>query len=860
LKLLSAIITILQGSITALTFIKRNTLLLHTLSIIMLLFPLVFQRELSAAERGKDRSALKNVVVFTAKDSVLYNFDRRSMELWGRASIDYDGTSVKAPKIVIDGNTSLLHAFGTVDSSTTLAEPVMFSDKQGGFRAETITYNFQTKRGETVNVLSSSEGIKFKGEHVSRLENGDMIIRNGKFTTCDEDDPHYWFTSSMMTINPERGTKAKSLVMYIRPEVFSMRLPAIPVMALPYMVFPAKRERMSGFLTPSLTSYMHSLALSNLGYYWAIDEYSDFRAAGDIALNGSWRLGERFRYTKRDTVSGEVSGEYKRYVADSAQPLSTEWHTNVTYHQAFDASSQLDVAFQLQGGERHDDLNAMKVETVLTEQTNSRASLVKTFHDENTLLAATYNRSADLRNHNDRQSTEALFYQNRLYPFRSGFSQDGERWRSAISVTTGASLAVESLALNGVSSSGYSGYAQGELGYYREFSDGYKALFTQGISFQSVHPVLGSGYSGTRMLFPLRMQSTLFHHFNINSSATYIRSLRMDGEESPFSTTVLSIDAGTRLYGTLGSGFLENRVGLKALRHTFIPLISYTWNPAFSGHWYDTASSSVYDWPNSTPFKSFDAARFTGVPTGQSMVGITLKNLFHGKFNGSSSSEDGNVADGEHTAQLLSLTASTAYNGAADTFHFAPLTLVTSSNVLAPNFLLSSGAMYDFYSYDPVTGDRVNRYNSDDGHALLRFVKGFINMSLSMQGSRQVGSAAAFASTFAAPFASYADQSLFREPFATSDWQLRFSLLLQTDKSNPLERSYDKLLNVAAKVAWSKNWQTGVNTGYDLENGKVIFPMIQLYRDLHCWQMGFQWVPSGVFKGYTFQLALKALK
>ena len=845
------------------TFIKRKTLFLPLSSIVMLLLTLVFQRGLSAADKREDRTGIKNVVVFTAKDSVVYNFDRRSMELWGKASFDYDGTSVKAPKIVIDGNTSLLHAFGAVDSSKTLAEPAMFSDKQGSFRAETMTYNFQKRTGETTGVTSSSSlnGIHFSGQKVSKLENGDIVVRGGKFTTCDEDDPHYWFTSSVMTINADNGTKAKSLVMYIRPEMFSMRLPAIPVMALPYMAFPAKRARMSGFLTPSLTSYSHSLALSSLGYYWAIDDYSDFRAAGDIALNGSWRLGERFRYTKRDKVSGEVTGEYKHYSVDSAQPLSTEWNTNIAHHQVFDASSQLDVALQLQGGERHDDLHAMNVQTVLTEQTNSRASLVKTFHDENTLVTATYNRSADLRNHNDRQSTEAIFYQNRLYPFRSGVFRDSESLTSAVSVTTGASLAVETLALNSISSSGYSGYAHGELGYYREFSDDYKALFTQGISFQSVQPVSGSGYSGTRMLFPLRMQSTLFQHFNINSSVTYIRSLRTDGEESPFSTTVVSVDAGTRLYGTLGTGLLENIVGLKALRHTFIPLISYTWNPAFSGHWYDTASSDVYDWPNSTLFRGFEATRFTGVPAGQSMVGITLKNLFHGKFNGSSSSEDGNVAFGEErTAQLLSLTASTAYNGAADAFHFAPLTLVTSSNVLVPNFLLSGGAMYDFYSYDPVTGDRVKRYNSNDGHALLRFVKGFMNMSLSMQGSRQTGSAADFASTFASPFASYTDQSLFRQPFATSDWQLRFSLLLQTDKSNPLERSYDKLLNVAAKVAWSKNWQTGVNTGYDLENGKVFFPMIQLYRDLHCWQMGFQWVPSGVFKGYTFQLALKALK
>jgi len=34
--------------------------------------------------------------------------------------------------------------------------------------------------------------------------------------------------------------------------------------------------------------------------------------------------------------------------------------------------------------------------------------------------------------------------------------------------------------------------------------------------------------------------------------------------------------------------------------------------------------------------------------------------------------------------------------------------------------------------------------------------------------------------------------------------------------------------------------------------------MLQVYRDLHCWQMGFQWVPSGEFNSYSFQIGLKA--
>ena len=34
--------------------------------------------------------------------------------------------------------------------------------------------------------------------------------------------------------------------------------------------------------------------------------------------------------------------------------------------------------------------------------------------------------------------------------------------------------------------------------------------------------------------------------------------------------------------------------------------------------------------------------------------------------------------------------------------------------------------------------------------------------------------------------------------------------------------------------------------------------MLQLNRDLHCWQMSFQWIPFGQFRSYAVQIGLKA--
>jgi len=799
--------------------------------------------------------SLKSAVQFSARDSVIYNLDTRSMELWGKARIDHEETSIKAPKIVVDLDTSLLHAFGLVDSSKTLADPAVFSDRKGSFNAETMSYNFRTGRGETTNVSSTSKEIVFSGEHVTRRENGEMVITDGTFTTCDNPDPHYWFSSSSMTIIPDERVVATPFVMYARPELFSRRLPAIPVLALPYMVFPLKGGRSSGFLMPFVSRDSdRGYYLSNLGYFWAIDDYMDLRLEGDLAFQGSWRLGERFRYAVRNSLTGEISGEYKHY------PQQDEWNAKIVHNQLFDPTSRLDINVQFIGGDRSYDLNSINQETVLIEQPNAYASLAKTFNDEQGIAALFYNRSEDLRTQDATQGIGASLYQNRIYPFRSGFSGESAEWVSDISITTGASIAGTFTSKSAATSSGYSADASVEAGYYREFSEGSKALFTQGLILhgQNQDSGISSDLSGgTSVVLPLRMQSTLFRYLNLNPALTFTRSLSTEGNGNGFSSFVFAVDARTRLYGVLDTGFLENMIGLKALRHTFVPTISYTWNPAFSGGGGSDYFHHVYDWPFQSSFNQ-------GIPEGQSTIGISLKNLFQGKLKGSASQEDEASAVADHRVQLLSLTASTAYNFSADAIHLAPLTLIASSNSLLPNVLFSAGSMYDFYSYDPISGERINRLNRDDGNGLLRFVKGFLNMSFAFQGSSSLGSADVTAQQ---PLSINTGQPWFRERFSmeelstvdyTLPWQLRFSLYLQSDRSAPLAGPQTtSLINAAAKAALSKEWLVGLNSGYDLQNKKFVFPMLQLYRNLHCWQMNFQWVPCGEFRSYAFQIGLK---
>lgn len=817
-----------------------------------------------------------STVLFSARDSVIYRFDRKSMELHGKARLERDSTTVTAPKITVDFGSSTLEAFGEPSGTSGKSVPAFFSDREGSYNSDKISYTFDSGTGETTNVKSQMSGVYFTGKQVSRLENGELVIKDGAFTTCDEDEPHYWIESENMRIIPGDRIIAHPFIMYIRPELFSKRLPAIPVLPFPYLVFPLLEHRKSGILLPR-PGYDkdRGFHLSKLGYFWAIDDYMDLRMDGDIAFNGSWRLGERFRYKSRDRFSGVLEGEYERYFKGDPEDPDYEkhssWNLHVEHHQDFSLSSLLDLNVRFQGGDRDYDLSSIDNETIINEQVQSYASYGKTFDDENSILTVGFQYIDDLRSSNFNLLGGVEFYQNRFYPFRRGRLGTLGDWRDRFSITSGAALRALLSSYDSKTISEFLADANFQFGYFKEFSEKHRALVTQGFSFQGLlldDESYGSQRYGMRFQFPLRLQSTLLRHFNVNAGIYFNHYLvgndllhQWDGTSvvtterndwKGFSTWGFSADVSTRLYASMQTPFLERFFGIKALRHTLVPTVSYTWNPDFTDTDYNRYLT-VYDGTGYLRYNRFEHSVYSDVPGGQSTVGLTLKNLFHGKI------DEG--VDGERTVHLLSLTASTSYNFAADEFRWSPLLITASSTALLPNFLFSAGALYDFYSYDSESGERVNRFNAEDRNGLLRFLSGYVNMSLNLEGKRKNGNPGR-------PEALRAEQAIFHERFNIGDfmdvdyslpWRLRLSFYMQSDRLNPLEEArISTLLNVSAKLALSRNWQAGINTGYDISNGKFVFPMLQLYRDLHCWQVGFQWVPSGEYNSYYLQIGLKA--
>lgn len=65
-------------------------------------------------------------------------------------------------------------------------------------------------------------------------------------------------------------------------------------------------------------------------------------------------------------------------------------------------------------------------------------------------------------------------------------------------------------------------------------------------------------------------------------------------------------------------------------------------------------------------------------------------------------------------------------------------------------------------------------------------------------------------------------------------------------------------LNFSGDMNFTPNWKIGISTGYDFELLQFTYTAIDIYRNLHCWEMSFHWIPFGARRSYFFTINVKA--
>jgi len=77
--------------------------------------------------------------------------------------------------------------------------------------------------------------------------------------------------------------------------------------------------------------------------------------------------------------------------------------------------------------------------------------------------------------------------------------------------------------------------------------------------------------------------------------------------------------------------------------------------------------------------------------------------------------------------------------------------------------------------------------------------------------------------------------------------------------SKPIkEKILTQTMNFSGDVKITDKWKIGFSSGYDFVNNDFTYTKINFYRDLHCWEMRFNWIPFGSLQSYSLNINVKS--
>jgi lipopolysaccharide assembly outer membrane protein LptD (OstA) len=228
-------------------------------------------------------------------DSVIYDSDGGILLLIGNGRVDYRNMSLQSDTVRYLTDEETLWASG---------EPELF-DRGESIQGTRMVYDLRTRKGSIEHAASQYEFGYYQGRSITRVGRNEYNIVDARFTTCEIDSaPHYYFYSPMMKVYPDDKAVCKPLYMYIDDTA---------VFYFPWMVFPIRRGRQSGFTLPSFgQTTRDGRYLRGFGYYFAFSDYCDLLLEGDILEKSRFAVRAKERHVLRYVFNGDMRTEWRR--------------------------------------------------------------------------------------------------------------------------------------------------------------------------------------------------------------------------------------------------------------------------------------------------------------------------------------------------------------------------------------------------------------------------------------------------------------------------------------------------------------------------------------------------------------------
>lgn len=793
----------------------------------------------AAVSTSKRKTYDVDTVIYSkASDSLIFFVKEKKMKIFGEGSLNYKETDLKAANIFVDFETSNVEAIGAKSDTSENAfdgTPIL-KDRGEVYEGFRMKYNFKTRQGLISSAQTESEGAFYTGSKIKKVDNDTYFVQDGVYTTCSETEPHYCFYSHEMKVVNKEQITAKWIWLHFGGVPFP-----IPLL---FAVFPIESGRRSGIIVPAFgDDATYGKYFSRFGYFWAISDYMDLALQGDYYTRGSYRFDSRFRYAKRYDFTGSVEGQYeflrKYEITDQDVFEQTNWRLIWNHNQNFDPSLRLDARLEFLSGNVLQ-RNLVNLNDVLRNEVISNATAFKNWDESGNSLSLSYSRRQVLETGEINEVLPNLtFNMPQKYPFRKKISSGDQKWYELIGFN-------------------YSGQFQnnrnkkdGEL----KIRGGIQHNINLGASPKIGHISITPNFRYQERWYNKRIEQLL-----VKSSFSGKDSLvTNDIKEINFVRTFsMGVGASTRFYGI----FQPNMLGINSIRHTVNPSVSYNYQPDFS-----KPGWGYYSFYNDTTgreikYNKYQNEIFGGASSGeQQSLSFSVSNIFELK----TAVDPTDTTSKEKKIQLLNVDAGISYNFAADSVKFSRLNLGYRTQI-GEWLNLSGNSVFTLYESNEF-GQDINKFLISNNKGLMRLTNFQLSLSTTLSGEK-LKSASDDKAGAPLPEGEFelgrADRKIYqglydeRDPDFTIPWDLSLSYNFVLDKSLPTNTQSFSNMSGSLNFNLTPNWKFSVTGSYDFDRKEFSAPQVRISRDLHCWLMNFTWNPIGTFRGYRFEIRVKA--
>ena len=832
----------------------------------------------SKAQAKKD---VETTVNYKAKDSMYFDLKAQKMYMYGQGDVTYGAINLKAERIAVDWTENTLNAVYVKDSTGKKVGKPVFTELDDVYETDDIIYNFKTRRALINGIVTEQDGGFMHGARVKKNEKDELFVRHAKYTTCNLSDPHFHIKSSKLKAIPNDK---------ILSGPFNLYFGDIPTpVGFAFGMFPEPREQASGIVFPGYGEDQNrGFFLRQFGYYFYINDYMDLKTTGDIYTNGSYGLQSAYRYRVRYKYNGNMNIRYNKTNSTQFEDDSFSKDMWVTWSHAPESKGTSRFSASVNAGTSTFTANsndiAQDYDRNVTSTFSSNVSYSQTFKGTPFSMAVNGRHSQNIATDVVNITLPDLsFNASRVQPFKN----IGDLKSTPIGKI---GFSYRMAAKNEMSNGPAPKFSGLRVANQDPWADSVVSFTSDNWSILN-----DRAKQGIRHQVPISTSFNIAKFFTVSPSFNYsevwygkeLKFTDYDAEAGGVRVDTLKgfsragwwstgASVNTRLYGFYP---MSGKGKVQAIRHVVTPSVGFSYSPDYSSPGKGTYSTVVVDSLGTERVLSKYQGFAYGGPTGaeSATASFSLNNNLEMKVRAKNDS----IEEFKKIKLFDNLSLSSGYNFLADSFNLSNINWNARTSFFNSSISVNASGTIDPYVYvldsissetDRVFQHRIDKYAWDNGSGLGRLTRMSLAIGFNLapgkfkqtaeEAQQEIDQAAAQRNDN--PFAEIdPNQNLMagnvnhyisKDPneYVPFDmpWQLNVNYSMNYTKNGYEKHQITHGLTFRGSLTLTDKTNVNISSGYDVTNKEFTYTQVSASRDLHCWNMSFNWVPFGIRQSY----------